>query len=39
MTTINKDEKRPGLFWALLESGTRRPATKNLAPGTTVYNA
>ncbi len=38
MTTINEDEKRPGLFWALLESGTRRPATKNLAPGTTVYN-
>ncbi len=38
MINISKDDKRAGVFWAHLESGAKRPATKNLIPGTTVYN-
>ncbi len=37
MVKIQKDEKRPGLFWALLDDRAKRPATKNLFPGKTVY--
>ncbi|MCI4461073.1 MAG: fibrillarin-like rRNA/tRNA 2'-O-methyltransferase [Thaumarchaeota archaeon] len=36
MTSVRADEERPGLYWADLE-GRRLPATKNLAPGISVY--
>jgi fibrillarin-like pre-rRNA processing protein len=35
---ISDDQKRPGLFWALLDAGAKRPATNSLSPGTKVYN-
>lgn len=37
MTTIWKDERKAELFWVQTEEGTKRPATKNLAKGNTVY--
>ena len=37
MVRISEDEKRPGLYWAKLDDGGRRPATLNLDIGTTVY--
>lgn len=37
MVQIQKDVKRPALYWAQLDEGTKRPATKNLAKGQTVY--
>lgn len=38
MIEVREDKKRPGLFWAHLDTGTQRPATKNLTPGKAVYN-
>ncbi len=38
MIRITKDEKRPALHWAHLDAGAKRPATKNLVPGSVVYN-
>jgi len=35
---VTKDEKRLGVYWAHLDSGSKRPATKNLVPGSTVYS-
>jgi fibrillarin-like pre-rRNA processing protein len=35
---ITKDETRHNIYWAHLDAGSKRPATKNLAPGNTVYN-
>ncbi|MFX0169189.1 MAG: fibrillarin-like rRNA/tRNA 2'-O-methyltransferase [Candidatus Hodarchaeota archaeon] len=37
MVRIIEDEKRPGLYWAKLDEGSKRPATRNLAMGATVY--
>jgi len=37
MVRISEDEKRPGLYWAKLDDGSKRPATLNLNSGTTVY--
>ena len=37
MVRIIEDEKRPGLHWVKLDEGGRRPATKNLDTGATVY--
>jgi fibrillarin-like rRNA methylase len=37
MTEVWKDERKAGLFWGKLDEGTKRPATKNLAKGRTVY--
>jgi fibrillarin-like pre-rRNA processing protein len=36
LISVRADEERPGLYWADLE-GRRSPATKNLAPGISVY--
>jgi fibrillarin-like pre-rRNA processing protein len=33
-----EDKKRPGLFWAHMDAGSKRPATINFVPGNTVYN-
>ncbi len=38
MIHITEDPKKPGVYWAQLDAGAKRPATKNLAPGTSVYN-
>jgi fibrillarin-like pre-rRNA processing protein len=35
---VEKDETRPNLFWAHLDAGGKRPTTKNLTPGSVVYN-
>jgi fibrillarin-like pre-rRNA processing protein len=37
MVRINEDEKRPGLYWAKLDEGVKRPATMNLDTGVPVY--
>jgi len=34
---VEEHEKFPNVFWAIFEDGARRLATKNLAPGRTVY--
>jgi fibrillarin-like pre-rRNA processing protein len=34
---VRKNEKFEGVYWALLEDGARRLATKNLAPTISVY--
>ena len=36
LTTVRPDEARPGLYWADL-GGKEQPATRNLAPGISVY--
>ncbi|MFX1319494.1 MAG: fibrillarin-like rRNA/tRNA 2'-O-methyltransferase [Promethearchaeota archaeon] len=33
-----EDKKRPGVFWAHMDAGAKRPATLNFVPGSTVYN-
>ena len=34
---VRKDDRYEGVFWVTLEDGSKRLATKNLAPGVTVY--
>jgi len=34
---VKPHPKFPGIYWAILEDGSRRLATRNLAPGRTVY--
>jgi len=34
---VRKDNRYEGVFWVTLEDGSKRLATKNLAPGVTVY--
>ncbi|MGC8969366.1 MAG: fibrillarin-like rRNA/tRNA 2'-O-methyltransferase [Conexivisphaera sp.] len=36
MTRVRPDDSRPGLYWAEL-GGREQPATRNLAPGVSVY--
>ena len=37
MVEVKPHPKFPEIYWATLEDGTKRLATKNLAPGKTVY--
>jgi len=34
---VEEHEKFPGVYWVVFEDGTRKLATRNLAPGRTVY--
>jgi fibrillarin-like pre-rRNA processing protein len=34
---VRRDDRYEGIFWVTLEDGTKRLATKNLAPGKIVY--
>jgi len=34
---VKEHEKFPGVYWVVFEDGSRRLATRNLAPGRTVY--
>jgi len=36
-TNARKDDRYEGVFWVTLEDGSKRLATKNLAPGVKVY--
>lgn len=36
-TNARKDDRYEGVFWVILEDGSKRLATKNLAPGVRVY--
>lgn len=38
MITVEPHEKFEGVYWVTLEDGSRRLATKNLAPGIKVYD-
>jgi len=37
MVEVKAHQKFPEIYWAILEDGTKRLATKNLAPGRAVY--
>ena len=36
-TNVREDDRYEGVFWVTLEDGSKRLATKNLAPGVNVY--
>lgn len=37
MVEVKPHPEFPGIYWAIIEDGSRKLATKNLAPGKTVY--